>query len=260
MGSPAGSSSFSSPVTRWAGSSKTTSWGRLARWRLMEQLQDPRCGSTCQPRWRLMRRGRADGLTTYCQLHPKECERDRTNSPGLFLHGHPGGRSKWLVRRLRRVHPLGLGCDCPSAARHPQTHTLDTREALDPQHSTTSCAAYVHSALCNRTMCLIHSCMHAVIHSCATLDHARHAHAQLKHESHHTRLRSRLLFQTWLWTRCSPSSCVSSFRVGTRFPLTYGASLFLFFLSVSLSGSVRDVLWVRAGHSHVLCVMRSWTT
>ena len=24
----------------------TTRWGRLARWRLMEQRQDPRCGST----------------------------------------------------------------------------------------------------------------------------------------------------------------------------------------------------------------------
>ena len=41
--------------------------------------------------------------------HSKECERDRTNSPGLFLHGRPGGRSMWLVRRLRVVHPLGLG-------------------------------------------------------------------------------------------------------------------------------------------------------
>ena len=41
--------------------------------------------------------------------HSKECERDRTNSPGLFLHGHPGARSKWLVRRLRRMHSLGLG-------------------------------------------------------------------------------------------------------------------------------------------------------
>ena len=48
-------------------------------------------------------------------VRPKECERDRTNSPGLFLHGRPGGRSMWLVRRLRRVHPLGLGGDCPSA-------------------------------------------------------------------------------------------------------------------------------------------------
>ena len=41
--------------------------------------------------------------------HSKECVRDRTNSLGLFLHGRPGGRSKWLVRRLRRIHPLGLG-------------------------------------------------------------------------------------------------------------------------------------------------------
>ena len=54
--------------------------------------------------------------------------------------------------------PLGVGrrlsfCVRPSAAPHPQTYTLDTREALDSQHSTTSCAAYVHYALCNRTMC-----------------------------------------------------------------------------------------------------------
>ena len=52
---------------------------------------------------------RAGGLTTHCLLHSQECERDRTNSPGLSLHGRPGGRSKWLVRRLREVHPLGLG-------------------------------------------------------------------------------------------------------------------------------------------------------
>ena len=37
-------------------------------------------------------RSRAGGLTTYCLLHSKECERDRTNSPGLSLHGRPGGR------------------------------------------------------------------------------------------------------------------------------------------------------------------------
>ena len=39
----------------------------------------------------------------------KECERGGTNSPGLFLHGRPRGRSKWLVWRLREVHRLGLG-------------------------------------------------------------------------------------------------------------------------------------------------------
>ena len=63
-----------------------------------------------------------------------------------------------MVWRLRRIHPLGLGGSCASAwtsaAPHPQTNTQDTREALHPQHSTTSCAAYVHYALCNRTMCL----------------------------------------------------------------------------------------------------------
>ena len=52
-----------------------------------------------------------------------------------------------------------------SAAPHPQTNTQDTREALDPQHSTTSCAAYVHYALCNRTMCLIHSYIRTFVHS-----------------------------------------------------------------------------------------------
>ena len=46
-----------------------------------------------------------------------------------------------------------------------KTNTQDTREALDSQHSTTSCAAYVHYALCNRTMCLIHSLTHSLIHS-----------------------------------------------------------------------------------------------
>ena len=56
------------------------------------------------------------------------------------------------------IHSLGSGGNSASAwtsaAPHPQTNTQDTREALDPQHSTTSCAAYVHYALCNRTMCL----------------------------------------------------------------------------------------------------------
>ena len=57
-------------------------------------------------------------------------------------------------------------CVRPSAAPHPQKNTLDTREALDSQHSTTSCAAYAHYALCNRTMCLMHSCIHAFMLSC----------------------------------------------------------------------------------------------
>ena len=61
------------------------------------------------------------------------------------------------------------------AAPHPQPYTLDTLEALDPQHSTTSCAAYVHYAQCNRTMCLS-----------SVTQHARHAHAQLTRETHHT--------------------------------------------------------------------------
>ena len=51
----------------------------------------------------------AGGLTTHCLLHSEECERDRTNSPGLSLHGRPGGRSRWLVRRLAGYRPLGLG-------------------------------------------------------------------------------------------------------------------------------------------------------
>ena len=32
-------------------------------------------------------RSRAGGLTTHCLLRSEECERDRTNSPGLSLHG-----------------------------------------------------------------------------------------------------------------------------------------------------------------------------
>ena len=41
------------------------------------------------------------------------------------------------------------------------THKRTQKVWLDPQHSTTSCAAYVHYALCNRTMCLIHSFIHS---------------------------------------------------------------------------------------------------
>ena len=126
-------------------------------------------------------RSRAGGLTTHCQLHSKECERDRTNSPGLSLHGRPGGRSKWMVWRLRRIHPLGLGGSCASAwtsaAPHPQTNTQDTREALDPQHSTTS-VQYIRTLCTGATA----RCVSAV-----SLKHARHAHAQVTRETHHTR-------------------------------------------------------------------------
>ena len=41
--------------------------------------------------------------------HSKECERDGTSSLGLVLHGRPGGRSKWLVRRLRTAPPFRVG-------------------------------------------------------------------------------------------------------------------------------------------------------
>ena len=35
---------------------------------------------------------------------------DRTNSPGLFLHGRPGGRSELVgACELQEVHPFGLG-------------------------------------------------------------------------------------------------------------------------------------------------------
>ena len=65
--------------------------------------------------------------------HSKECEGNGTNSQGLFLHGRPGGRSKWLVRRLRRVHRFGLGrkqsfrVEPPQRPRH-KTTTVGHRQ------------------------------------------------------------------------------------------------------------------------------------
>ena len=89
----------------------------------------------------------------------RECVRDRTNSPGLFLHGRPGGRSKWLVRRLRGGPPLRVG-RLTFHVRHPpqrpihrtsatghEKRRLTTRTAPHPL-----CSVREHSARCNRTM------------------------------------------------------------------------------------------------------------
>ena len=66
--------------------------------------------------------------------------------------------------------------------------------------------------------------------SYVTLEHAQNVHAQCD-TNLHTHGCAAVSFRTWLWTRCSLSSCVSSFRVGTLLPLTYVAWLdrFLFF-------------------------------
>ena len=119
----------------------------------------------------------------------------RTVRDSLCMGAQEVGPSGWCGD-LRRIHPLGLGGSCASAwtsaALHPQTNTQDTREALDPQHSTTSCAAYVHYALCNRTMCLIHSFIQ-VTHS------ARTARTRtVCHEFLCTRFRSRPPSYLWL--------------------------------------------------------------
>ena len=151
---------------------------RQPRWSLMEQLQDHPLGSTRQPRWRLMRRMSRTGIDNLRMSHSTECARDRTNSPGLLLRERPGGRSKWTATAEGDLLRKTL-------YRAPSTILLlDTREAIDPQHSTTSCAAYAHYALCNRT------CLSSVT------QHARHAHAQVTRETHHMRCTSSHFFSS----------------------------------------------------------------
>ena len=123
-----------------------------------ERPQDHRRWSTRQQRWRLMRRGdalagacsrrgaihgsRAGGLRTHCLLHSQECERDRTNSPGLSLHVRPGGRQK-SGAATAGVHALRAGrlltfFVIPPAAPQTQKKRHKTRRLIT--HCTTSCA------------------------------------------------------------------------------------------------------------------------
>ena len=89
------------------------------------------CGSW-QPTRRDPRRC-AGGLTTHCLPHSKECERDRTNSPGLSLHVRPGGRQKSGaatagVHALRAGRLLTFFVIPPAAPRHKketQDETVD---------------------------------------------------------------------------------------------------------------------------------------
>ena len=64
------------------------------------------------------------------------------------------------------------------AAPQPQkrTHKRTQRVWLDSRTAPHPCAVYAHCALCNRTMCLS-----------SVTPHARHAHAQVTRETHHTR-------------------------------------------------------------------------
>ena len=75
----------------------------------------------------------AGGLTNHCLLHSKECERDRTNSPGLSLRVRPGGRQK-SGAATSGVHSLRAGrrCDllCSNPAQRPRhkNHVTWTRQ------------------------------------------------------------------------------------------------------------------------------------
>ena len=64
-----------------------------------------------------------------------------------------------------------------------------------------------------------HIVTRSFIHSEVTLS-TRGTRTHKCHLYHHTHGCTAVSFQTWLWTRCSSSSCVSSFRVGTLLPVS----------------------------------------
>ena len=76
-----------------------------------------------------------------------------------------------------------LRVDPPQRPSHKTTTNRTEEEGRESSTAPHPCAAYVHYALCNRTMFLS-----------SVTQHARHAHAQVTRETHHMRCTSSHLF------------------------------------------------------------------
>ena len=141
---------------------------RQPRWRLMEQLQDPRCGCTRPQAFNeaasrppavvdsstalaFNEAGSRGWIDNLLSVHPKECERERTNSPGLFSAQAPR-RSVQVAGAAAADDPLlGVGrpltflVDLRSAPATKQTQ--DTGRGACLTHSTTPmCSTRPHSS------------------------------------------------------------------------------------------------------------------
>ena len=133
------------------------------------------------------------------------------------LSRDPGLRAQWLGEcvsetsdgHCTEVSPLGKACwhrpVCRDLVQRPRrkkgAHTQGHR--ADTAHTP-------HGAPRNSTLSLIHSFIYSFIHSAVSLKHARHAHAQVTRETHHTRC-TQAAFLKWCEAHVplSSSACCS---------------------------------------------------